>query len=76
MIDYYETTAHPITKKMVLEAYKEIKLNGNAAGVDGISLEGYAKNLSQKPIQTVEPPHIRLVFSLTREGETDTERRR
>ncbi len=47
MIDYYETKAHPITKKMVLEAYKRIKANGNAAGVDGISLEKYAKNLPQ-----------------------------
>jgi group II intron reverse transcriptase/maturase len=45
MIDYYETKAHPITKKMVLDAYKEIKGNGKAAGVDGVSLDDYAKNL-------------------------------
>ena len=45
MIDYYETKAHPITKKMVLDAYKEIKANGKAAGVDGVSLEEYGEKL-------------------------------
>ena len=45
MIDYYETKVHPITKKMVLDAYKEIKGNGKAAGVDGVTLDEYAKNL-------------------------------
>src|SRR5687768_13803884 len=45
MIDYYETKAHPITKKMVLDAYKEIRGNGKAAGVDGVSFEEYAKDL-------------------------------
>jgi hypothetical protein len=29
MIDYYETKEHPITKKMILDACKEIKANGN-----------------------------------------------
>lgn len=47
MIDYYETKAHPITKKMVLDAYKEIKANGNAAGVDEVSLVDYAKDLQR-----------------------------
>ncbi len=47
MIDYYETKEHPITKKMILEAYKEIKANGKAAGVDGQSLEGYAQKLPE-----------------------------
>jgi group II intron reverse transcriptase/maturase len=46
MTDYYETKAHPITRKMVWEAYKEIKSNGKAAGVDGLSLTDYAKDLS------------------------------
>nr|WP_276504846.1 group II intron reverse transcriptase/maturase [Terrimonas sp. H1YJ31] len=46
MIDYYETKAHPITKKMVLDAFKEIKANGKAAGVDGVSLEEYGVKLS------------------------------
>lgn len=45
MIDYYETKAHPITKKMIVDAYKEVKANGKAAGVDGQSLDDYAQNL-------------------------------
>lgn len=45
MIDYYETKAHPITKKMVLDAYREIKSNGQAAGVDGLTIANYAKDL-------------------------------
>jgi group II intron reverse transcriptase/maturase len=45
MIDYYETKTHPITKKMVLEAYKKVKSNGGSAGVDQQSLECYAKDL-------------------------------
>ena len=45
MIDYYETKEHPITKKMVLEAYKKVKTNGGSAGVDQQDLEGFAKDL-------------------------------
>jgi group II intron reverse transcriptase/maturase len=45
MIDYYETKTHPITRLMVWQAYKEVKSNGKAAGVDGVSMEEYAKNL-------------------------------
>ncbi|WP_199233774.1 group II intron reverse transcriptase/maturase [Pedobacter sp. HMWF019] len=45
MIDYYETKAHPITKRMVLDGYKQIRANGRAAGVDGVSLDEFAKDL-------------------------------
>ncbi|SHN45656.1 reverse transcriptase domain-containing protein [Chitinophaga sp. CF418] len=47
MIDYYETKAHPITKRMVLDAYKKVKSNKGSAGVDEQSLEDYGKNLPQ-----------------------------
>ena len=47
MIDYYETKTNPITKKMVLEAYKKVRDNGGSAGVDQQGLEGYAKNLQK-----------------------------
>jgi group II intron reverse transcriptase/maturase len=47
MIDYYETKAHPITKKMVMDAYKEIKANGRGTGVDEVSLGDYAKGLQR-----------------------------
>jgi group II intron reverse transcriptase/maturase len=45
MIDYFETKTHPITRLMVWQAYKEVKANGKAAGVDGMSMETYAKDL-------------------------------
>lgn len=45
MIDYFETKTHPITRLMVWQAYKEVKSNGKAAGVDGVSIEEYAKDL-------------------------------
>jgi hypothetical protein len=43
MIDYYETKQHPITKKMVLDAYKKVRENKGSAGIDGQSLEDFAK---------------------------------
>jgi group II intron reverse transcriptase/maturase len=46
MIDYYETKQHPITKKMVLDAYKKVKENKGSAGVDGQSLEDFAEERS------------------------------
>jgi len=45
MIDYYETKAHPITRKMVWDAYNEIRKNGKAAGVDGVTFESYEVDL-------------------------------
>lgn len=47
MIDYYETKEHPITRKMVLEAYSKVKSNAGSAGIDGQSLADYSKNLSK-----------------------------
>lgn len=46
MIDYYETKQHPITKKMVLDAYRKVKSNRGSAGADGQSLEDFSENLS------------------------------
>ncbi len=48
MIDYYETKEHPITRKMVLEAYSKVKSNAGSAGIDGQSLAAYSENLSGK----------------------------
>jgi len=45
MIDCFETKEHPITRKMVLDAYRRIMSNGQAAGVDGMSISEYAVNL-------------------------------
>jgi RNA-directed DNA polymerase len=44
MIDYYETKEHPITRKMVIDAYHKIKANGQAVGADGLTLSDYAEN--------------------------------
>lgn len=35
MIDYYETKQHPVTKKMVLDAYRKVRMNKGSAGIDG-----------------------------------------
>ena len=45
MIDYFETKEHSITRKMVLDAYRNIMSNGQAAGVDGMSISDYAGHL-------------------------------
>jgi RNA-directed DNA polymerase len=45
MIDYYETKTHPITKRMVLDAYKHVRDNGGSAGIDGESISDYAESL-------------------------------
>lgn len=47
MIDYYETKAHPITRKMVWDAYQQIRKNGKAAGVDGVSFVDYEVKLQE-----------------------------
>ena len=40
-----ETKSHPITKRMVWEAYKRVKRNQGSAGIDRISLEAYQVDL-------------------------------
>ena len=46
MIDYYETKQHPVTKKMVLEAYRKVKSNKGSAGIDEQSLTDFEQNAS------------------------------
>lgn len=45
MIDYFETKEHPITRKMILDAFKLVKANKGAAGIDEQSIEQYERNL-------------------------------
>jgi RNA-directed DNA polymerase len=47
MIDYYETKAHPITRKMVWDAYQKIRKNRKAAGVYGVSFVDYEVKLQE-----------------------------
>lgn len=44
MIDYYETKQHPVTKKMVLDAYKKVRENKGSAGADEQSLSDFAED--------------------------------
>ena len=46
MIDYYETKSQPITRKMVWEAYQEVRSKRGGSGVDGMTwnmLDKHAK---------------------------------
>ena len=47
MIFKEETKSIPITKVMVWEAYKEVKRNKGAAGVDAVSLEAFDQDSSK-----------------------------
>ncbi|WP_069661364.1 group II intron reverse transcriptase/maturase [Arcticibacter eurypsychrophilus] len=47
MIDYYETKTHPVTKRMVLEAYRKVKQNKGSAGIDEQSIQDFDKNLQK-----------------------------
>ncbi|QHS58382.1 group II intron reverse transcriptase/maturase [Chitinophaga agri] len=47
MIDYYETKQHPVTKKMVLDAYKKVKENNASGGIDGESIEDFSIDASK-----------------------------
>ena len=45
MIDYFETKEHPITRKMILDAFKLVKSNNGAPGADGQSIEQFEHDL-------------------------------
>src|SRR4051795_9873828 len=48
MIDYYETKSQPITRMMVWQAYKKVKANKGAAGIDEVSWADLDKELSHQ----------------------------
>lgn len=45
MIDYHETKEHPISRKMLLDAFKLVKANKGASGTDEQSIESYETHL-------------------------------
>ena len=45
MIDYFETKSQPITKVMVLKAYRKVRANKGGAGVDGMTWAELDSNL-------------------------------
>jgi group II intron reverse transcriptase/maturase len=44
MIDYFETKSQPITRVMVWQAYKVVRANKGAAGVDGMNWQYLIRN--------------------------------
>src|SRR5687767_7957602 len=47
MIDYYETKSQPITRVMVMKAYRKVKSNKGSGGVDGMEWEDLDKDLDR-----------------------------
>src|SRR5690606_28741015 len=45
MIDYYETSVQPITRKMVWQAYQKVKSNKGSSGVDKMDWVALDRNL-------------------------------
>ena len=52
-----------IPKREVWEAFKRVKANQGAAGVDGQSIAEFEANLSGNPLQALEPAVVRELFS-------------
>lgn len=48
MIDYFETKSQPITRAMVVKAYKKVRANQGSGGVDEMDWEYLEKNLSSQ----------------------------
>jgi group II intron reverse transcriptase/maturase len=46
MIDYFETKSQPISKAMILQAYKKVRANRGGSGIDQIGWEEFDKNRS------------------------------
>ena len=48
MIDYFETKSQPVTRVMVVKAYKKVRANHGSGGVDEMDWEYLEKNLSSE----------------------------
>jgi len=44
MIDYFETKSQPITKVMVLKAYRKVRAHKGGSGVDGMYPSAQARH--------------------------------
>ncbi len=49
MIDYYETKSQPITRVMVMKAYKKMRANKGSAGIDEMSWADLDEDLDAQP---------------------------
>lgn len=53
----------PITKRMVWKAYQSVKGNGEAAGVDGQSLDDFAQDLENNLYKLWNAPGVRKLYA-------------
>ena len=62
-----------IPKREVWEAFKRVKANQGAAGVDGQSIAEFEANLSGEPLQALEPPVLGELLSSAGASRRDSE---
>jgi RNA-directed DNA polymerase len=65
-----------IARRVVWEAYKRVKANQGAAGVDGESIAVFERDLKEEPLQALEPDVLRELLSTAGAGGRDSERER
>ena len=62
-----------ISKWEVWEAYRQVKANRGAPGVDGVTLEEFDKDLKKQPVQDLESDVLGVVLSTSGAGGGDTQ---
>jgi retron-type reverse transcriptase len=62
-----------ISQQKVWEAYKRVKANKGAAGVDGESLQGFEQDLEGESLQALESNVLGKLFSSACSNGRDTE---
>ena len=65
-----------ISKKEVWEAYKRVKANKGAAGVDDQSIEDFEKRLEEESLQDLESDVVGQLLSTTGTDGEDTKEKR
>lgn len=75
-----ETVTNPkpydIPKRRVLEAYRRVKANQGAAGIDGESLKMFEADLSRESLQAMESAGFGKLLPAARQASRDPEETR